>query len=218
MWTSVRLRISREVPTLEKSSHTSCRGRGDVAILNTLEHSGFLNKVCPQEKLVNQRNQLTQIPYHLSHQVSLGREDPLEQEMATHSSNFAWEVPWTEEPGVLQSTGLQRVRHNLVTEQRMMILLNANLQKGFLGFVFPCFGACEILVPLPGIELMPQALKAQSPNHWTTREFLTAGFFNPLQHVHIVKAILFPVVMYRHKSWTIKKAECQKIDAFRLWC
>ena len=49
-------------------------------------------------------------------QSSMGQEDPLEKEMATHSSNFAWEVPWTEEPGVLQSTGLQRVRHNLVTE------------------------------------------------------------------------------------------------------
>ena len=43
---------------------------------------------------------------------SLGREDPLEKEMATHSSTIAWEIPWTEEPGGLQSTGLQRVGHN----------------------------------------------------------------------------------------------------------
>ena len=43
---------------------------------------------------------------------SLGREDPLEEEMATHSSILAWEIPWTEEPGGLQSKGLQRVRHN----------------------------------------------------------------------------------------------------------
>ena len=40
---------------------------------------------------------------------SLGREDPLEKEMATHSSNLAWRIPWTEEPGGLQSMGLQRV-------------------------------------------------------------------------------------------------------------
>ena len=40
---------------------------------------------------------------------SLGREDPLEKEMATDSSILAWEVPWTEEPGGLQSMGLQRV-------------------------------------------------------------------------------------------------------------
>ena len=40
---------------------------------------------------------------------SLVREDPLEKEMATHSSILAWEIPWTEEPGGLQSMGLQKV-------------------------------------------------------------------------------------------------------------
>ena len=43
---------------------------------------------------------------------SLGWEDPLEKEMATHSSTFAWKIPWTEEPGGLQSTGSQRVGHD----------------------------------------------------------------------------------------------------------
>ena len=43
---------------------------------------------------------------------SLCWEDPLEKEMATHSSILAWEIPWTEEPGGLQSMGLQRVRHD----------------------------------------------------------------------------------------------------------
>ena len=42
----------------------------------------------------------------------LGREDPLEKEMATHSSTLAWRIPWTEEPGGLQSMGSQRVRHD----------------------------------------------------------------------------------------------------------
>ena len=42
---------------------------------------------------------------------SLGQEDPLEQEMATHSSILAGIIPWTEEPGGLQSMGSQRVRH-----------------------------------------------------------------------------------------------------------
>ena len=36
--------------------------------------------------------------------------------------------------------------------------------------------------------------------------------------VHIIKAMVFPVVMYGCESWTIKKAECQRIDAFKLWC
>ena len=46
----------------------------------------------------------------------LGWEDPLEKKMAAHSSVLSWEIPWTEEPGGLQSIGLWRVRHNLVTE------------------------------------------------------------------------------------------------------
>ena len=43
---------------------------------------------------------------------SLGQEDPLEKDRATHSSILAWRIPWTEEPGGLQSIGLQRVGHN----------------------------------------------------------------------------------------------------------
>ena len=44
---------------------------------------------------------------------SLGQEGPLEKEMATHSSTIAWKIPWTEEPGRLQSMGSQRVRHDV---------------------------------------------------------------------------------------------------------
>ena len=47
----------------------------------------------------------TQVP-------SLGQEDPVEKEMATHSSTPAWKIPWTEDPGRLQSMGSQRVRHD----------------------------------------------------------------------------------------------------------
>ena len=43
---------------------------------------------------------------------SVGQEDPLEKEMATHSSTLAWKISWTEEPGRLQSMGSQRVGHN----------------------------------------------------------------------------------------------------------
>ena len=43
---------------------------------------------------------------------SLGLEDLLEKEMAVHSSTLSWNIPWTEEPGRLQSMGLQRVRHD----------------------------------------------------------------------------------------------------------
>ena len=46
------------------------------------------------------------------HVQSLGQENPLEEGMVTHSSIPAWRIPWTEEPGKLQSIGLQRVRHD----------------------------------------------------------------------------------------------------------
>ena len=52
---------------------------------------------------------------------SLGQEDPLEKEMATHSGFLAWEIPWTEEPGGLQSMGSQRVGHNSATKTILCI-------------------------------------------------------------------------------------------------
>ena len=54
---------------------------------------------------------------------SLGREDPLEKEMATHFSILAWEIPWTEEPGGLQFMGSQRVGHDLETKQQQSTYL-----------------------------------------------------------------------------------------------
>ena len=81
---------------------------------------------------------------------SLGWKDPLEKEMATHSSILAWRIPWTEEPGGLQSTGSQ-------SRTRLTLQLH--------------FTTCGILVPQPGIEPMPLVVRARSPNHWTAREF-----------------------------------------------
>ena len=64
-----------------------------------------------QSSLVAQR--INHLPAMRETQVrSLGWEDPLEKEMATHSSILVWRSPWTEEPGRLQSTGLQRVGHD----------------------------------------------------------------------------------------------------------
>ena len=50
--------------------------------------------------------------YSRSQVRSLGQEDPLEDGMATHSNILAWKIPWTEEPGRLQSMGSQRIRHD----------------------------------------------------------------------------------------------------------
>ena len=58
----------------------------------------------------------------------LGQEDPLEKEMATHSSILAWKILWIEEPGRLQSMGWERVEHNLVTKQQHKISLSLSTE------------------------------------------------------------------------------------------
>ena len=61
---------------------------------------------------------------------SLGWEDPLEKEMAIHSSILAWRIPWTEKPSKLQSTGSQRVRHNWVTSPHLSLTKEARIYNG----------------------------------------------------------------------------------------
>ena len=55
---------------------------------------------------------------------SLGREDP--EEMATHSGTVAWKIPWTEEPGGLQSVALQRFRHHSVNQHAQRLSMHTN--------------------------------------------------------------------------------------------
>ena len=67
---------------------------------------------------------------------SLGWEDPLEKEMATHSSTLAWRIPWTEELGGLQSTGLQsQTRLSSFTFTNLVNLSNLSYISGFLFLV-----------------------------------------------------------------------------------
>ena len=61
-----------------------------------------------------------------------GWEDPLEKEMATHSSTLAWRIPWTEEPGRLQSMGSQRVGHDWVTSLSLSFTIRVKLFLYFL--------------------------------------------------------------------------------------
>ena len=103
-------------------SSTACYSRLDQALLYLC-----LCACCTWASLVAQR--IKRLPAMQETWVwSLGREDPLEKEMATHSSIVAWRIPWTEEPGGLQSMGLQRLRHDWVTS---LILIPA-LSPSFL--------------------------------------------------------------------------------------
>ena len=79
---------------------------------------------------------------------SLGQEDPLEKGMSTYSSSLAWRIPWTEEPGSLQSTGSQRVRHDWATNTFTLVSLSKGLEWLFWNKAV-CFkmGVCPYLHP-----------------------------------------------------------------------
>ena len=98
--------------------------------------------------------------------LSLGWKDPLEKEMATHSSTLAWEIPWTAEPGGLQSMGLQRVGHDW-THYLVVPGLNGVLRIFHCSIPTLSFGMRDP-VPQPGIEAWSPALGAQSLSCWTT--------------------------------------------------
>ena len=63
---------------------------------------------------------------------SFGHEDPLEKEMVTHASILVWRIPWTEEPGGLQSMGSHRVRHYIATKQQQGLKKPLAEGDGFL--------------------------------------------------------------------------------------
>ena len=74
-------------------------------LIHLLSYLGFPGRSVVKNPPAVQESQETQVR-------SLGWEDPLEEETATHSGIFAWRIPWTEEPGGLRSIGLQRVGHD----------------------------------------------------------------------------------------------------------
>ena len=87
---------------------------------------------------------------------SLGQEDPLEKEMAAHSSILAWETPWTEEPGGLQSMGSQRVRQDCETN--------------------PCIPRSSLLHPDPTSEsLLPQSTQPPLRARWSWESIFFFG-------------------------------------------
>ena len=75
---------------------------------------------------------------------SLGREDPLEKEMAPTSVFFVWEIAWTEEPDGLQSMGSQRVWHNLANEQQQMPVAAPNPYELWETKMSPDIAKCSL--------------------------------------------------------------------------
>ena len=130
---------------------------------------------------------------------SLGWEDPLQDEMATHSSILAWEIPWTEEPGRLQSRESQRVRHDWACTQDIDNILNHIL-----------WGALKILKVLPAgrnwkhadhqyVDPEPEAgarrLRMLAPNYLTTNQTEECPLANHTQNnnlSHFLLKKIFP--------------------------
>ena len=133
---------------------------------------------------------------------SLGQEDPLEKEMATHSRILAWEIPWTEEPGRLQSTGLQRVRHNIATKRQQ------HTGSCYCSVVKSCLTLCDPMgcstSGFPVLHYLPELLKLMSiesvmlSNHL----ILCRPFLGPLVFILVValeKRECFPLSLVIYK-------------------
>ena len=98
----------------------------------------------------------------------LGLEDPLEEEMATYSSILAWKIPWTEEPGRLQSRGLQRFGQNWETEHTHIINYGHMLFIQFSSVTQSCLTLCNSMnCSMPGLPVRHQLPEfTQTHVHW----------------------------------------------------
>ena len=150
---------------------------------------------------------------------SLGWEDPLEKAMAPHSSTPAWRIPWTEEPGELQSMGLQKswTQKTKITASDPITSWQINGEREetvrdfiFLGSKISVNDDCSheikrhLLLRRKAMINLDSVLKS--------RDIILST------KVCLVKAMVFPVVRYGCESQTTKKAERGCIDAFEPWC
>ena len=122
------------------------------------------------------------------------------------SSIPAWKIPWTEDYGGLQSMRSQRVRHSLANKQQQCYiqkwLKEEILSSHHKEKIFSI--ALMLLLGRKVVTNLDSILKSRDITLPTK--------------VRLVKTMIFPVVMYGCESWTVKKAECRRIDAFELWC
>ena len=107
-----------------------------------------------------------------THVQFLGQEDPLEEGMATHSSILAWRIPWTEEPGRIQSMGLQRVRHDWATntflrkqEEGTCNLNKRQLRSHKMLSHFSCIWLCATLWTVASQAPLPMGFSRQE--YWS---------------------------------------------------
>ena len=156
--------------------------------------------------------------------------------MAPHSSTLTWKSPWMEEPGRLQSMGSLRVRHKWATSLSLFLSCTGkgngnpsqcscleNPRDGGAWWA-AVYGIAQSQTQLKRLSsssknTMKKLLSSKGRKVMTNLDsILKSRDITLSTKVCLVKAMVFPVVMYGCESWTIKKAECRIIDAFELWC
>ena len=147
---------------------------------------------------------------------SLGCEDPLEMEVATHSSILAWKVPWVEEPGGLQSMGPQRVEHDWVTEHTLFRLeaIWITAKEQFLSVSFPHFHLLKTFKPMYLLYLKNFYLSFKEQvrlffSCWVYSNFLPCLFCSVTYFsVYIMPSVYyylpFLLVVYIHFFWILR--------------
>ena len=133
--------------------------------------------------------------------------------MASHSSTLAWKISWTEDPGGLQSMGSWRVGHDWATS--LSCIGEGNGKPLQCSCLESPRDRGAWWAAIYGVAQSRTWLKRLSSSN---RCILKSRDIILPTKVHLVKAMVFPVVMYGCESWTLKKAEHQRIDAFELWC
>ena len=124
---------------------------------------------------------------------SLSWEDPLEKELATHSSTLAWKIPWTKEPGGLQSMGLQRVWHDWAT----------SLRSGPAFRLSCCPRGGPSQLGMSGWQKVPFSPSCQLDYHFWASRTLFFFFFTVLRH-------MFGKTDHKVKRVTLSRAACSR--------
>ena len=123
---------------------------------------------------------------------SLGREDPLQKEMATRSSTVAWKIPWTKEPGRLQSMGSQRVGHDWATTLHFfyLLIMGALYLLSFIWTEVKLFCWTDLSQKDIGIHIRGHRIREQtdiSKRRWNIPWFpllITVSFADPFFNLH----------------------------------
>ena len=144
----------------------------------------------------------------------LGQEDALEKEMATHSSTLAWRIPWTEEPGGLQSMGSQRVRHDCPTNT--LTLLKSKGRHVTQCLLKEGTDKAESLVLKQELKA---AIIAPVSSICIFREYVKYGHFRASQVALVVKSMPARAGDMRHRfdPWVqkmLRRREWQPIPVF----